>query len=165
MLRLTKLTDYAIVILTYFAHAPEVEGDSPVFTARGLAESSRLPLPTVSKILKLLSRSGLLVSHRGVAGGYSLSRDARSISVADVIAAIDGPIALTECVDNEVASNCELEATCPCRSNWQRINSAVRGALQKLSIADMTAPMPGALVQHRTPHRQPELVTLSARKS
>jgi FeS assembly SUF system regulator len=157
VLRLTKLTDYAIVLLTHFAADPPDGAESEVWTARGLAAASLLPLPTVSKVLKQLSRAGILISHRGVAGGYSLARPAEAISVADVIAAIEGPISLTEC--SAVApSLCELEPSCPSRSNWRRINEAVRGALERLSVAEMS--VPAAL-----PRPHPEgLVTLSVRK-
>jgi FeS assembly SUF system regulator len=156
MLRLTKLTDYAIVVLTYFAQAPE-GSEAQVLTARGLSEASRLPLPTVSKVLKSLSRAGLLMSHRGVAGGYSLARPPEAISVADVIAAIEGPISLTEC-SARAPGLCELEGTCPSRSNWRRINEAVRGALEKLSIVDMTTPMPPSTMW---PSHRDELVSIT----
>lgn len=168
MLRLTKLTDYAIVILTYFAHAPEVEVagalEGPVFTARGLADLSHLPLPTVSKVLKALSRAGLLLSHRGVAGGYSLARAPEAITVADVIAAVDGPISLTEC-SASAPSLCELETSCPSRSNWRRINEAVRGALERLTISDMTAPFRGVPPPPGAMRGAGELVTLGGRKN
>ena len=150
MLRLSKLTDYAIVLLGHFAH-----GEEPSWTARALAVKSKLPLPTVSKVLKTLARSGLLDSQRGVAGGYALAKAPEVITIADVIAAIDGPIALTECVDEQAL--CGLESSCPSKSHWTRINAAVRGALQSLTIRDMTAP------HFAPPHEQ--LVRLGARRS
>lgn len=134
MLRLTKLTDYAIVILTHFSHGAHEDGS--VLTARGIAQSSRLPLPTVSKVLKALARAGILASQRGVSGGYNLARAPKSISIADVIAAIEGPISLTEC-SGPPPELCEHERACPCRSSWQRINQVVRAALETLSIVDM----------------------------
>ena len=93
MIRLGKLTDYGLVLMTYIAHSH----DRSLHTARDLAVESRLPLPTVSKLLKELLQGGLLVSQRGIKGGYSLAREPREISVAEVIAVLEGPIALTEC--------------------------------------------------------------------
>lgn len=138
MIRLSKLADYGIVLLTYFAH----EGGS-VRTARELSDESRLPLPTVSKILKALCRSGLLVSQRGVHGGYALVRSAKDISVVDIIGAIEGPIAMTDCAFT-APGLCEFENACPVRSNWQRINSTVVKALSGLSLLDMKQPAPHA---------------------
>lgn len=138
MIRLSKLADYGIVLLTYFGRGPE---DEAVYTARELADESRLPLPTVSKIMKALCRGGLLMSHRGVNGGYSLARPAKEISVVDIIAAIEGPIAMTEC-SITAPGLCEFEAACPVRSNWQRINSVVVQALAGLTLTDMKQPLP-----------------------
>lgn len=138
MIRIAKLTDYAIVLLTCFAR----EQDASVHTARELVERSRLPLPTVSKILKMLSRAGLLVSHRGAKGGYVLARPPEDISIAEVVSAVEGPIALTECSAAE-PDLCVLEPFCPVRSNWRKINRFVRRALEELSLAEMTQPLPG----------------------
>ena len=135
MIKISKLADYGIVLMTYFAGGDEGE----VFTARELSHNSKLPLPTVGKVLKSLSRGGLLISHRGVKGGYSLARTPEEISVADMVRALDGPIALTEC-SSAAPSLCELEDGCPVRSNWQRINRAVVTALASLSLADMAKP-------------------------
>src|SRR5690349_13231777 len=110
MLRLSKMANYGIVLLSYVANAAPGE----VSTARLLAERSALPLPTVSKVLKSLSRAGLLVAHRGKHGGYTLAREPRSISVADMIHAVDGPIALTVCSPH-TPGLCELEGSCPVR--------------------------------------------------
>ncbi|HKC25951.1 MAG TPA: Rrf2 family transcriptional regulator, partial [Thermoanaerobaculia bacterium] len=90
MFRLTKLTDYGIVLLTHFAQNPERDAQN----ARELAQETRLPLPTVGKLLKELAHEGLLVSHRGIHGGYALARKPEEISMADVIAALEGPIAI-----------------------------------------------------------------------
>jgi len=137
MIRLTKLSDYGIVLLTYFAR----DGEGALLTARDLADESALPLPTVSKILKALARAELLVSHRGVKGGYSLARLPEKISVADIIGAIDGPIAVTECSTADTRL-CDIERCCPVRTNWQRINAAVSRALGELTLAEMTEPLP-----------------------
>lgn len=138
MIRIGKLTDYAIVLLTYLA------GDAEqVQAARDLAAHAQMPLPTVCKILKALSRGELLISHRGVKGGYSLARRPEEISIAEIIGVIEGPIAMTEC-SARVPGLCELEPVCPVRSNWRRINRAVRQALANLTLADMTRPLPTA---------------------
>lgn len=132
MLRITKQTDYGIVLMTHFAAD---EGRS-VHNARDLSATARLPLPTVSKILKALARAGLLASHRGVKGGYRLARDPAAVSVADIITALEGPIAMTECIDH-ADGDCGIEHCCPARSNWQRINAVVRDALRAVPLADM----------------------------
>jgi len=135
MIRITKQTDYGIVLLTHLASQPERQLNAPE-----LASETQLPLPMVSKILKLLVREGLLLSHRGVKGGYSLARHPGEISMAEIIAALEGPIAITECIDE--SSDCSHERLCPVRSNWQRINAAVRGALEGITLAEMTHPLP-----------------------
>lgn len=136
MLRMTKLTDYGMVLLMHMS----LQDEGMVFNARDLSETTHLPQPMVSKILKALARGNLLTSHRGVKGGYSLSRAAEEITVADIIAALEGPIALTECISVS-PSNCEIEMLCPVRSNWQRINQAVRDALEGISLAEMSRPL------------------------
>jgi len=138
MIRITRQTDYGIVLLTHMAGDLERR-----FNAPELAEEVRLPLPTVSKILKLLTREGLLASHRGIKGGYSLARLPEEISMAAVIACLEGPIAITECVDD---SGCVFEKTCRVRGNWQRINAAIRTALEGISLAEMTHPLAARLV-------------------
>ncbi|HKW18956.1 MAG TPA: SUF system Fe-S cluster assembly regulator [Terriglobales bacterium] len=135
MIRLGKLTDYGLVLMSYVAKGEE----QGLHTARGLAVQSSLPLPTVSKLLKVLLQSGFLISHRGIKGGYSLARDAREISVAEIIAALEGPIGLTECT-TDVSGLCDLEPSCPIKRNQQMISQVVRGALEKLSLADLIHP-------------------------
>jgi len=134
MIRITKQTDYGIVLLTYLAGHTE-----RLFNAPELAAETHLPLPMVSKILKVLTREGMLASHRGVKGGYSLARLPEEISMAEIIAALEGPIALTECVEVG-GSDCSHQALCRVRGNWQRINEAVRGALEGISLAEMAQP-------------------------
>lgn len=141
MLRITKQTDYGIVLLSTMALEPEV-----IHTAAVLAADTQLPLPTVSKILKLLARERLLVSHRGARGGYGLARAPQDISVAAIIGALEGPIAMTECIDDGPGA-CQQEPVCPQRANWQVINQAVREALERLSLRHMTQPMLPKLVQ------------------
>ncbi len=137
MIRIAKLTDYGIVLLTHIAR----DRGSGVHTAREVASAAKLPFPTVSQLLKSLSRSGLLVSHLGVKGGYTLARKPDEISVLDVIDALEGRVAVTECNEHP-AGNCNLETVCPVRANWQRINIAVRRALQNLRMSDMIRPLP-----------------------
>jgi len=136
MIRMTRVTDYGIVLLTYFARSPE----GTLHTARDLARDAHLPLPTVNKVLKTLTRRGLLESHRGVKGGYTLSRHPEEISVAEIISATEGPVAMTECtVDGP--GGCDHESECPVSDNWQRINQAIQEALDGISLAEMTRPL------------------------
>ena len=130
MIRITKQTDYGIVLLTHLAVTPERQINAPE-----LAGETRLPLPMVSKILKLLVREGVLVSHRGVKGGYGLARLPEEISMAEVITALEGPIAITECVDEN--SGCTHEPFCSVRGRWHRINTALRVALEGITLAEM----------------------------
>ena len=132
MLRLSKLTDYAVVVLTRLEEAEE----GGVLTAPGLAATTGLGEPTVSKVLKTLAHAGLVEGRRGAAGGYRLTRPLAEMPLTDVITAIDGPIALTACVDNSVGL-CDAEATCPVRGRWDPVNDAIRRALSGISIADL----------------------------
>ncbi|HEY3355571.1 MAG TPA: SUF system Fe-S cluster assembly regulator [Polyangia bacterium] len=144
---MSKLTDYGIILMACFAR----DHARPVLTSRDLAVRARLSPPTVSKLLKLLARQQLLVSHRGVKGGYSLARAPETITVADVITALEGPIALADCTDR-LPGLCRIEALCPVRDNWQRINRAVCDALEGLTLADLTRP---AARRSPAPAREP----------
>lgn len=135
MLRISKLSDYAIMVMVELSAQ---KGE--IVSAHDLAERTHLELPTVSKVLKLLGRAGLVQSFRGINGGYRMETDAASTSVAQVIEAIEGPIAMTECSVEE--GLCSQEALCSLRSNWQRISSAVARAMQGVSLAEMSRPMP-----------------------
>ena len=139
MIRITRQTDYGIVLLSQMARGPLEE----VHTAKDSARRSGLPLPMASKILKTLAKEGLLVSHRGVKGGYRLAATADRITVGAVINALEGPIGITECSYNP--GGCEQEGCCPVRVNWQRISAAVRDALDRIPISEMTAPHPPSL--------------------
>ena len=141
MLRVTKLADYGIVMLTYFATHPE-----NTFAARDIARVVRLPLPVVSKVLKLLARAGLLVSQRGIKGGYGLALPPEKVSVAAIIRALEGPIAVTECTDM-VHGDCGLETGCPVKTNWHLINRAIHQALEGITLAQMAQPLRGSMVQ------------------
>ena len=150
MLRVTKLADYGIVMLTYFA-----THSGSTFNARDVANVVRLPLPVVSKVLKLLARHGLLASQRGIKGGYGLAKPARDITVAEIIRALEGPIAVTECTDS-LRGDCDLQVDCPVRTNWHLINRAIHDALQKITLAEMTQPLPQPLVHFsRTEEMRP----------
>jgi len=138
VIRLSRLADYGIVVMTHLARHPDRQQTAPEIAAQ-----SHLPLPTASKILKSLVRAGLLISHRGVKGGYGLARPGAAISVADVIVALEGPIALTACVEHG-PGECEIEALCPARANWQRINDAIRHALDGISMEEMAHSVPAA---------------------
>ncbi len=138
MLRLSKLTDYGIVLLAELARDPFGETQN----ARELAEVTHLPPPVVSKVLKTLARDGVLTSHRGIKGGYGLARPPERISVAEVIAALEGPVALTEC--GFAPGSCEHELSCSVRSPWERINRAIGQTLERVSLADLVRP-PGAI--------------------
>ena len=135
MLRISKLTDYAILMMV------EMTRDGGMLSAHALAERVHEETPTASKVLKLLAGSGLLESYRGASGGYRVTRGASDISVAEVIAAIEGPIAMTECSVEE--GLCSQEDQCELRGNWQRISLAVAQALREVSLAEMSAPMGG----------------------
>lgn len=146
MIRMNKLTDYGIVLLTHLARQRAV----PIHSARDLADASHLPVPTVNKLLKKLSQARLLTSQRGVNGGYTLAKDPAEISVADVISALEGPIGMTEC--SSTSGLCSLEPTCPNRSGWRNISQAIRDTLQKLSlqeIAQPRAPLAAAALRDR----------------
>jgi FeS assembly SUF system regulator len=134
MIRLNRLSDYGIVLMAQLAGRE----DAAPHTARDLAAEAHLPLPVVSKVLKSRARRGLLVSHRGARGGYSLARPPQEISAAEMIAALEGPIGLTECSVHPGA--CVQEASCHVREPWQRINAAVHRALADVTLADLAPP-------------------------
>lgn len=131
MLKLSRLTDYAVVVLSQMAGR---SGD--VMTAIDLAEATALPQPTVAKVLKLLARNDVIESRRGTQGGYVLDRSAAEVSVAEVISAIDGPVALTACVD-EASGDCSVETCCPMRGRWDRLNTAVQAAFESVSLEEI----------------------------
>ena len=133
MLRIAKMTDYAILVMV------ELTRDGETLSAHCLAERIHVEIPTASKVLKLLAGAKLLRSYRGVNGGYRVNRPAGEISVAEVIAAIEGPIAMTEC--SVEPGLCQQEQSCNLRSNWQRISLAVSQALEDVSLAEMAAPL------------------------
>ena len=130
MIRMSKLTDYAIVILAHLARSPGT------LTAHELAARSRVPLPTVSKLAKELSKAGLVISHRGRNGGYGLARPAALISVAEIVEALEGPIALTECAKPD-KGDCDIEDPCVARASWDPVSRAVEAALRNLPLSSI----------------------------
>lgn len=134
MLRISKLTDYGIVLLARFAGAPR----DAQLSAREMAEATELPLPVVSKMLKELASAGLLESLRGAKGGYRLVRTPDAITVAEIVHALEGPIALMAC--NAGPGHCEQEARCTVQEPWHRINRAVHDALARVTLADLARP-------------------------
>lgn len=134
MLRLNRMTDYAIVVLGQMS-----QDIGRVRTAAALSEATGVPLPSVAKILKTLAGASLVTAHRGAKGGYSLDRPADQVTVTDIVQALEGPIALTACVDG-AEDSCEVEHSCPMRGNWNRVNAAIQAALDAVTLADMLDP-------------------------
>ena len=137
MLRVTKLTDYASVVLTVLASDP-----AAVLSASELAERAGLEVPTVAKLLKPLAQAGLVEGFRGANGGYKLARDAADISLVEIVEAMEGPLGMTECSVH--AGQCGIEDSCGVRANGRRINDVVADALRGVSLAQMLGPMPPA---------------------
>lgn len=158
MIRLGKLTDYGLLLMCQIARRPISEWH----TARGLAVDCRLPLPTVSKILKTLLRSGLVESQRGMKGGYILARDPSLISITEIISALEGPFALTEC-SMDIAGICDLESSCPIRDNQRIISQVVRGALERVMLSDLTRPMRLTAIRDRKGNLVPLAGALAGR--
>ena len=140
MIKMSKETDYGVVLLAHFASDDRQLRQS----ARQIASETQLSLPMVSKVLKILARQGLLVSRRGVKGGYSLARPADRISVVEIIHAVEGPIAMTECIESP--GECCHEPLCQLQSNWRKINEAVTQALSGIKLSDMIEPLPDQLI-------------------
>lgn len=130
MLRISRLTDYATVILAALAGDP-----ARVQTAAALSERTRIAAPTVSKLLKQLQRAGLVSSTRGLHGGYQLARPASEISAAAILDALEGPLALTDCSAGH--GQCDIEASCRVGRVWQRLNLAIRRALYEVTLAQL----------------------------
>ncbi len=133
MLKLSRLTDYGTVVLAHMARKPAER-----HRASDLALATKLGEATVRKLLKLLVRGGIVVSQRGAGGGYSLARPPERINAVEVIDALEGPVALTECSGEH--HSCELERSCALNHNWQQINHAVRDALRAITLAQLARP-------------------------
>jgi FeS assembly SUF system regulator len=130
--RISRLTDYGIIVMAHLAG----RSDDASHNARELAQETHLPAPVVSKILKALTRAGLLDSIRGAKGGYRLARQPQHISVVEMIGALEGPVGITECAVEPGV--CEHEPSCGLQGPWQRINAAVAQALEGVTLADLS---------------------------
>lgn len=163
MLRISKLTDYAVALSAHLARGQSeqpADGAAPVESdlvspareithgpearvqhqnVRALAAATGIPEPTVRKVLKILVRAGIVSSTRGTHGGYALARSPAGITVAELVTAVEGPIGITECTSEATAGACELEGRCSVQGPWQRISAAIREALESLSLAEMAA--------------------------
>lgn len=146
VLRLAKLTDYAMVLATRLALEPNA-----VHSTRSLGEATGLSASTVAKILKALSAARLVTSVRGKNGGYALAKPASRVTLADVIVAMEGPLALTECSSHE-RGPCDIEGACRIRRHWRRINVVVLEALRGVTIADLAKPLPEPCGAKSAPH-------------
>ncbi len=133
MIILSKLADYGVIVATHLAAYPDRQA-----TAAAIARATRLPPATVAKLLKALAHAGLVAATRGAAGGYRLARPAALISIAEVVAAIDGDIGMTQCSVH--VADCARMTWCPTRPHWAAINRAVGAALSAISLADMLTP-------------------------
>ena len=132
MMRITNLADYALILSCQLAHSTE-----GLHSAVSLSETTGIPIPTVSKILGNLARNNILVSQRGLGGGFKLQRPATDVTVAQIIEAIDGPICLTSCVDDDF--DCDFYKLCTMRPHWHSINNAVREALNGISLQQISS--------------------------
>jgi FeS assembly SUF system regulator len=144
MLRMSKMTDYGALVLATMASTPAV-----THAAAEIAESTGIRLPTTRKLLKMLARGGLVSSKRGSQGGYILARKPIEISAVDMIEAIEGPLAMTEC--SLAPGLCELEPSCPVSAQWQKLSGAVRRVLAEITLADLVneTPVPQFSVERR----------------
>lgn len=133
-MRLSAQTDYAVVMLSAAARHCGVSGR---LNATLLAEETGLPLPTVQKLVSRLSSAGLIESARGTGGGFRLARPPATITLADIVEAIEGPIALTQCVDT-AKQDCCIDQTCRVKPHWNQVNGAVRGALAGVTLASLS---------------------------
>lgn len=133
MLRVTRLTDYATLLLTVLAATPDA-----VHSATALAERTHLELSTVSKVLKSLAQGGLVEGLRGVNGGYRMARSPQAISLFEIVEAIEGPLEMTECSGDH--SRCEHEPHCSVAPHWRQVNDLIADALRGMTLAQMLGP-------------------------
>ncbi len=132
MFKLNRLTDYAVVVMSRMALTP-----GAVRPTANIAKASNLPLPTVAKVLNILCKADLVTAQRGATGGYRLTRAPESIPVSDIIEALEGPISLTACVEG-TPDVCDVEALCPLCGHWDRVNMAIKEALDRVTLAELT---------------------------
>lgn len=136
MIRLSKLSDYAVVVLSQLAR-----GEGSLVTAAELADATGVPEPTVAKVLKLLVRGNIIVSVRGAAGGYMMERHPQDITVRELIVALEGPIAVTACLEGG-DSDCSLTGTCSMKGRWHKVNSAILSTLEAMPLSDLLGSKP-----------------------
>lgn len=134
MLRMSRLTDYATVILAHLAR----DGKDDLYTTSDLAEKTHLALTTVSKLLKIMTRAGLVASFRGANGGYRLARPASKITAAQIIDVLEGPVSITEC--SVESHSCDLATVCGVGNAWQKINVAIRAGLSEITLQQLVQP-------------------------
>ncbi len=150
MFRISKLTDYGTLLLVFLA-----DREHQLCTAAQIAAGTHVALPTTQKLLKILAKTGLVDSVRGVDGGYRLARAPDSITTAQILDALEGPVAITECSTDDGA--CELEPLCQVGSAWQKINNVIRLALTDITLADLGHPpadfLPLNLTRHTDEHQ------------
>jgi FeS assembly SUF system regulator len=139
MLRISKLTDYATIIMSFLALTP-----AAIASAFEVAQATHLSLPTVSKILKMLCEARLVTSFRGTGGGYQLARAASDINVAQIVTAIEGTFALTECCKTD--NGCVIDSLCSTKDNWKVINKIILTALAGVTLKDMMLPLSAHLL-------------------
>lgn len=130
MIRMSKLADYSFILLTQMVSVDRS------WAASELTELTTLPAPTVAKLMKVLAKGGVVTAQRGAAGGYRLAAAAKDISIAKIIEAVDGPIALTDCVDKH-QPDCAVQSLCPMHGGWNKVNKALRAGLESVSLADL----------------------------
>lgn len=133
MLRLGRLTDYAVTLMSHMGLGDE----NAWWAASELADKSGLSTPTTAKVLKLLSKGRLVLAQRGASGGYKLARKASEISIKEVIEAMDGPIAITDCSAGSARAKCKIRRLCPLSRGWNKVNVAIRTAMEEVSLAEM----------------------------
>jgi FeS assembly SUF system regulator len=137
MIRLSKLTDYAVALLSHMGNG----GKEGLWTASDLTDKSGLPMPTVAKVLKILAKSGVVSAQRGAAGGYKLTKPAAEITIASIIEAMDGPISITACADSSAGhQDCLISNVCPLSAGWSKVNKSIRAALEAVTLAEMGVP-------------------------
>ena len=130
MLRVSRMADYAVLLATYIGRH-----ENDLHSSAGLSRATGIPAPTVSKLLKHLARDNILISQRGILGGYSLARPTKLISVAEIIVSIDGPIAMTDCLSAD--KDCDLQKSCNVKEPWKKISDAINSTLTELSLENI----------------------------
>lgn len=133
MWRISKLADYGAIVLTAMADTAE-----RTFSAAEIGSLTGLPVPSVSKILKILLRERIVISSRGARGGYRLARPAAEISTIEILHALDGPLGMTECIARP--GRCRRETGCHVRSHWQMVNRVMLDALEQMTLQQMITP-------------------------